>query len=203
MDLAIANGLLKSGRGRTIQRTERARTRRGITRVLRARIHIVTRLGRAAFDRANPHYAFPGRSPHRTRGFSRQGRMHRRAGIATIGRARLGIIKNVLIVIVRNDLPRKTLVASTISGDLIAQGPIRRIRPHARIIRLTCVNGARVVIIAVRIDRTHRSRFRRLCAIRIEGARRKLRSCASKSKDRDDRGKKARAEGHQGLVFCV
>lgn len=92
MELAIADGLLKSWRGKAIERNERARTQARITRIIGAGILVVTRFGRTTFDRAHPHYAFARGRPHGAHRIVGQRRMDGIAAVAAIGRARFVVV---------------------------------------------------------------------------------------------------------------
>jgi hypothetical protein len=170
MDLAIAYGLLKSRRRQPIERGKRAGTNTRITRVFSARIVVIARFYRTAFDRANARHAFSGRGTHRAHRVFTDRVMHGTAAIAPIRRARFGVIENIRVIIGGNNLPIDAIIAPTIPSDLLHQRTVGRIRPHTCIIRLTDINRARVLIVAVDVRCTRLQNVGWLGTIRIQRA---------------------------------
>jgi hypothetical protein len=142
MQFAIPNRLLKFRRGLTIQRHERTRTKVRITQIFRARIHVVTRLARAAFDFALAPNAFARRGAYGAGSVIGNCVMNRIAAAAAIVRAWFVIVVDIGIVVRCNDFAIQTIVTSAIASDLHGQRPVGHIRIEASAIGLTLVDSA-------------------------------------------------------------
>jgi urocanate hydratase len=76
----------------------------------------------------------------------------RRVSIATgVCCANFVIVGNVGIVIGRDDFAVETIVAPTISSDLLRKGSIRCIGMRARFVWQTLIDRTRILIITIRV----------------------------------------------------
>jgi len=118
MQLAITDWLLKPRRWKPIEGAEGARTHARITRIFSARILIIARLRWTAHDRAHAQHAIARRCTNCAHRPFDQWRMQRISIATDIGRAWLVVVRNVGIVICRNDFTIYAIFASTIPSSL-------------------------------------------------------------------------------------
>ncbi len=203
LNLAIADSLHGAWREKAIERDEGARASSRITGIFRARLQIIARFVRAAFDGAHAHQAASGRHPYSARRVVNDRRIDHRATRAAIGRARLAVILDVRVVIDRNEIATRAIIAPTIPRNLSRQRGVGHICTVTRTVRKTRVGSARVAVVAVRIVDAGRGRLRRSGAELLERARGNLCNDCRSGKQRYDSGEESRAEGHLKLVFLV
>lgn len=138
-------------------------------------------------------------STHRAVG---QRRMNGISIAATVGRARLVVVIDIGVVIGWNEHSSHAIVTPAIPRNLpFARWAVRHIRSRTSSIREALVDGARVLVIAIRIVDTGRRLRRRLGAVRFECARCYLRCGKCRAKNHDECGEDARTQGHRILVF--
>jgi hypothetical protein len=152
LQFAIAHRLIRARRRKPIEQHERAGSSAHIARIFCTGILIVTRQGGAAFDGANATRAMAGRNANGAHRPIRQRRMNRTSIRAAIGRARLGVVLDISVVVRRDDGPIHAIVTPTITGRLLRERTIRQ----RQVVTFQCrhfarIDRARIAVLAIPI----------------------------------------------------
>lgn len=166
---AVTGDWCSAGRRGAIERYEGAGADARIAQIFGARIRIFAWILCIALDDAGAGFAGPNRFANGARRVLLERRMHGKTVCASIGRTRFDVVFDVRIVDHRYEHSIGTFGSFAITRNLGQKRAVLQVRPSADALGQARVDGARVLIVAIRIGNARGHRIGRLgdVAVRI------------------------------------